>query len=179
MKKEIVIFQNKSGAIEFRGDFDSETLWASQAQIADLFVVERSVVTKHIRNILKNKELDKDSVCAKFAHTASDGKTYMVQNYSLDVVLAVGYRTNSKIAIEFRKWATKTFMSKLNLDICRIEILSVISFLFIFLKTTIQYLYLSSRKFVCRIIRYLGINYINNDLDPTSPGLCKQSRGAG
>lgn len=63
----LVIFQSKSGAIELKGDFAKETLWATQAQIADVFGVERSVVTKHIRNILNDKELDKNSVCAKFA----------------------------------------------------------------------------------------------------------------
>ncbi|MDP3697007.1 MAG: virulence protein RhuM/Fic/DOC family protein [Candidatus Taylorbacteria bacterium] len=106
--KGVVIYQAKNGAIELRGDFTRETIWATQAQIADIFQAERSVVTKHIRNILKDKELDADSVCAKFAHTADDAKVYRVQFYSLDVILAVGYRTNSKRAIEFRQWATKT-----------------------------------------------------------------------
>ncbi|MFA6514689.1 MAG: virulence protein RhuM/Fic/DOC family protein [Candidatus Paceibacterota bacterium] len=111
MKKnenKIIIYQAPSGAIEFRGDIKSETIWATQAQIAEVFNVERSVITKHIRNILKDKELERSSVCAKFAHTASDGKTYQVEHYNLDVVLSVGYRTNSKIAIAFRQWVTKT-----------------------------------------------------------------------
>jgi hypothetical protein len=106
--RQIVIYQAPSGAIELRGDYRKETIWATQAQIADVFQVERSVITKHIQNILKDKELDANSVCANFAHTADDGKTYNVQFYNLDVILAVGYRTNSKRAIEFRKWATKT-----------------------------------------------------------------------
>ena len=101
------MYQAKNGAIELRGDFEHENIWATQAQIADVFGSERSVVTKHIRNILKDKELDEKSVCANFAHTGGDGKTYQVQFYNLDVILAVGYRTNSKLAIEFRKWATK------------------------------------------------------------------------
>lgn len=103
-----VIYQAKNGAISFRGDFNHETIWATQAQIADVFGVERSVITKHIKNILKDKELFEKSVCAKFAHTGNDGKTYQVQFYNLDVILAVGYRTNSVRAIEFRQWATKT-----------------------------------------------------------------------
>lgn len=106
--KGVVIYQAKNGAIELKGDFTRETIWATQAQIADVFQAERSVVTKHIKNILKDKELDAGSVCAKFAHTAADGKIYQVQFYNLDVILAVGYRTNSRRAIEFRKWATKT-----------------------------------------------------------------------
>lgn len=109
--KRAIFYQAKSGAIELRGDVERETVWATQAQIAEVFSAERSVITKHIRNILKDKELSADSVCAKFAHTAADGKTYRVQYYNLDVILAVGYRTNSKRAIEFRKWATKTLRS--------------------------------------------------------------------
>ncbi len=103
-----VIYQTKNGAITLKQDVSADMLWASQAHIADIFEVERSVVTKHIRNILKDKELNEDSVCAKLAHTAEDGKTYQVQFYSLDVILAIGYRTNSKKAIAFRQWATKT-----------------------------------------------------------------------
>lgn len=105
---KVVIYQNSSGAIELRGDIKNETIWATQAQVAELFNVERSVITKHIRNILKDKELDEFSVCANFAHTASDGKTYQVQYYNLDVILSVGYRVNSKTATQFRQWATKT-----------------------------------------------------------------------
>src|SRR3990167_3455329 len=105
---ETVIYQTKNGAISLKQDASADMLWASQNHIADIFEIERSVVTKHIRNILKNKELDENSVRAKLAHTAEDGKSYQVQFYSLDVILAVGYRTNSKKAIAFRQWATKT-----------------------------------------------------------------------
>lgn len=112
MKKKfqnnLIIYQTKTGAIELKGDFSHETLWATQAQIAKMFESERSVVTKHIRNILKDKELSVKSVCAKIAHTAPDGKTYITQVYNLDIILSVGYRTNSKKAIKFRQWATKT-----------------------------------------------------------------------
>lgn len=103
--KNAVIYQAKNGAIELRGDFGKETIWATQAQIANLFGGERSVVTKHIRNILKDNELDAKSNVQKM-HIANSDKP--VAFYSLDIILSVGYRTNSKIAIEFRKWATKT-----------------------------------------------------------------------
>lgn len=105
--KRIIIYQAKTGAIEFKEDVSAETIWATQTEIADLFDIERSVVTKHINNILKDEELNENSVCANFAHTAKDGKTYQVQYYNLDIILAVGYRTNSARAIQFRKWATK------------------------------------------------------------------------
>lgn len=106
--KHMVVYQMPSGAIELRGDLEHENIWATQEHISELFQTERSVVTKHIRNILKDKELDAASVCAKFAHTADDGKVYQVQFYSLDIILAVGYRVNSKRATQFRQWATKT-----------------------------------------------------------------------
>jgi prophage antirepressor-like protein len=108
MKKKsggMVIYQAKNGAIEFRGDLSRETLWATQAQIAEVFGVERSVITKHIRNILKDKEIDEKSNVQKM-HIAHSDKPVAI--YSLDIILGVGYRANSKIAIEFRKWATKT-----------------------------------------------------------------------
>lgn len=108
---KIIIYQTKSGAIEIRKDAKIDTIWATQVQIAEIFNAERSVITKHIRNILSDKELDVNSVCAKFAHTGNDGKNYQVQFYNLDVILAVGYRTNSQKAIEFRQWATKTLHS--------------------------------------------------------------------
>ncbi len=107
-KKDGIVYQVKSGALALRGDFEKETIWANQGQIAKIFDIERSVITKHIRNILADKELNEKAVCANFAHTAEDGKTYNVQFYNLDIILAVGYRANSTRAIEFRKWATKT-----------------------------------------------------------------------
>ena len=85
--KGVVVYQAKDGAIELRGDFKNENVWATQAQIARLFEIERSVVTKHINNIFKNNELDSNSVCAKFAHTAGDKKVYRVMFYSLDLIL--------------------------------------------------------------------------------------------
>lgn len=105
---EMVVYQTKSGSIELNKDVHANTVWASQADISDIFGSERSVITKHIRNILKDRELNKKSVCAILARTAADGKTYQVQVYNLDVILAVGYRTNSSKAIAFRQWATST-----------------------------------------------------------------------
>ncbi|CAH0141411.1 hypothetical protein SRABI05_00304 [Agrobacterium fabrum] len=87
-------------------DLEQETVWATQEQIAELFGIERSVISKHLKNIFDDGELDEDSVCAKFARTASDGKSYLTKHYSLDAILAVGYKANSKRATEFRKWAS-------------------------------------------------------------------------
>lgn len=102
-KNTLVIYQDKSGAIELRGDFDHETVWATQAQIATIFGIERTVATRHINNILKSQEVGQKSNVQKM-HVANSDRP--VAFYSLDMILAVGYRTNSSRAILFRKWAT-------------------------------------------------------------------------
>ncbi len=84
-----------------------ETLWCTQKAMAQLFGVDRTVVSKHLKNIFESSELQLDSVCAKFAHTAKDGKTYNTQFYNLDAIISVGYRVNSAKATHFRIWATK------------------------------------------------------------------------
>lgn len=104
-KNNIVIFQSKSGAIELRGDFGKETIWATQAQMVELFGVDQSVVSRHIKNIFTDGEIEEKSNMQKM-HIANSDKP--ITSYSLDVILGVGYRTNSRVAIEFRKWATKT-----------------------------------------------------------------------
>lgn len=82
-------------------------VWLTQKAIGQLFDIDRSVVTKHLRNIFSEGELDETSVCAKFAQTADDGKTYQYKFYALAAIIAVGYRTNSERATQFRQWATK------------------------------------------------------------------------
>lgn len=106
--KEIVIYQAKSGQIEFRGDFDRDTVWGSLNQIAELFGRDKSVVSRHIKNIFQSQELEPEAAVAKIATTASDGKIYQVDHYNLDVILSVGYRVDSKQATQFRIWATRT-----------------------------------------------------------------------
>ena len=84
-----------------------ETLWCTQKAMSQLFGVDRTVISKHLKNIFESSELQQDSVCAKFAHTAEDGKIYNTQFYNLDAVISVGYRVNSLQATRFRQWATK------------------------------------------------------------------------
>ncbi|TSD03410.1 MAG: RhuM [Parcubacteria group bacterium Athens0714_16] len=103
--KDIVVYQTKSGSIELKGDFTHETIWATQAQIVDLFGVDQSVVSRHIKNIFRDGEIEEKSNMQKM-HNANSDKPITL--YSLDVILGIGYRTNSRVAIEFRKWATKT-----------------------------------------------------------------------
>jgi len=103
---KIVLYKDKNGNVELRADVKKDTMWATQEQIANLFTTERSVITKHLRNVFSSKELKEDSVCANFAHTGTDGKKYKVRFYNLDAIIAVGYRVNSKKATQFRIWAT-------------------------------------------------------------------------
>lgn len=107
------IYQAESGAIAFRGDFERETIWGSLNQIAELFGRDKSVISRHINNVFNSKELEPEAVVAKIATTASDGKTYQVDYYNLDMILSVGYRVNSKQATQFRIWATKTLKQHL------------------------------------------------------------------
>ena len=106
-EKSLEIYKAVKGEVVFNVDAENETIWATQAQIADLFGVQRPAVTRHLSNIFDSGELDKDSVCSILEHTASDGKKYNVQMYNLDAIISVGYRVNSRKATDFRIWATK------------------------------------------------------------------------
>lgn len=103
---DIVIFQD--GALEINVAVSSEdnTVWLTLDQIASLFEKDKSTISRHIRNIFSEGELNKEAVVANYATTASDGKTYNVAYYNLDVIISVGYRVKSKRGIAFRKWAT-------------------------------------------------------------------------
>ena len=105
MKNEIILFENQNVKLEV--NMKDETVWLSLEQLATLFDRDRTVIKRHINNILKEKELNENEVCAKFATTAKDGKTYKVGYYNLDMIISVGYRVKSKNGIIFRKWANK------------------------------------------------------------------------
>jgi hypothetical protein len=105
---DIILYSSPEGNIKVEVVYSGETFWLTQKRMAELFGVDRSVITKHLQNIFTTNELAEESVCANFAHTAEDGKTYQTNFYNLDAIIAVGYRVNSKQATQFRIWATKT-----------------------------------------------------------------------
>jgi len=107
MDNEIIIYQEEGKAVDVRLDAGHDTVWLRQEQMSQLFDRERSVITRHLRNIFKEEELDEYSVCVNFAHTAEDGKTYHVKHYNLDAIISVGYRVSSRRAVLFRQWATR------------------------------------------------------------------------
>ena len=114
-KNSIIIYTTEDGLTKIDATFDGDTVWLSIDQMAELFQRDRSVIGKHVRNIFKEGELQKESVWAKFAYTAADGKVYDVDYYNLDVIISVGYRVKSKRGTQFRIWATgilKEYMRK-------------------------------------------------------------------
>ena len=112
---KIIIYTTEDGLVKIDTTFDSETVWLSIDQMAVLYQRDKSTISRHIKNVFEEGELMKDSVVAKFATTASDGKTYQVEYYNLDVIISVGYRVKSKRGVQFRIWATnliKEYMKK-------------------------------------------------------------------
>jgi phage antirepressor YoqD-like protein len=106
MNNELIkTFEN--GAVKIDVTVTADTVWLTQAQIAELYDTSRNNVTMHIKNAFDDGELEPDSVCKEFLHTAPDGKTYQVKHYNLDAIISVGYRVHSPVGIRFRKWATK------------------------------------------------------------------------
>ncbi len=117
-RSDIVVYENGADVrLEVRTD--GETVWLSQAQMCKLFGRDRSVITKHIRNVFKEGELEERLVCAKFAHTtphgAMPGRTQLSERtlYNLDVVISVGYRVKSVQGVRFRQWATRVLREML------------------------------------------------------------------
>lgn len=111
----ILMYTTEDGFTKIEATFENDTVWLSIDQMADLFQRDRSVIGKHVRNIFKEGELDKNAVWAKFAYTASDGKDYEVDFYNLDVIISVGYRVKSLRGTQFRIWALnilKEYMKK-------------------------------------------------------------------
>jgi hypothetical protein len=102
---EFLTFTAETGEQTVEVLYADENVWATQEMIAMLYDIDRSGVTKHLKNIFADEELDENSVCAKFARTASDGKTYNTKFYNLDAIIAVGFKVNSTRAVQFRQWA--------------------------------------------------------------------------
>ncbi len=107
-KGQVILYKNK---LEVR--LADETVWLNLNQLADLFERDKSVISRHLRNVFEEKELNKDSVVAKYATTATDGKLYKVEYFNLDAIISVGYRVNSKRGTQFRIWATNVLRKHL------------------------------------------------------------------
>lgn len=104
---EIILYQTDDGQNRLEARFSGETVWLSLAQMSDLFQRDKSVISRHIKNVFEEGELNRDSVVAEFATTAADKKSYRVEFFNLDVVISVGYRVRSPRGVQFRMWATQ------------------------------------------------------------------------
>ena len=114
-KSNIIIYTTEDGLAKIETTFDEDTVWLSMDQMAELFQRDKSTISRHIKNVFIEGELQRDSVVANFATTAADGKIYQVDYYNLDVIISVGYRVKSKRGTQFRIWATnilKEYMRK-------------------------------------------------------------------
>ena len=103
---EMLIYTSRSGQPIIDVQTDGETMWLTQAQLVRLFDSSKANISEHIKNIFTERELDAEAVVRKFRTTASDGKTYMIQHYNLDLIISLGYRVRSQVATHFRQWAT-------------------------------------------------------------------------
>ena len=106
-QNQIVIYTGEDGQSRLEVKFQGETVWLTQAQLVDLFQSSKANISEHIKNIFLEGELDKNSVVRNFRTTATDGKNYEVEHYNLDLIISLGYRVKSKIATQFRIWATQ------------------------------------------------------------------------
>ncbi len=106
LKSEIILYQTEDGRTRIQCRFENETVWLTQKLMAELFQKDVRTINEHIQNVFEEGELPADSVIRKFRITAADGKTYETQHYSLEVVIAVGYRVKSARGTQFRIWAT-------------------------------------------------------------------------
>ena len=104
---EIVIFKTSENNVSIDVRFEGETVWLTQAQLVDLYNSSKANVSEHIKHIFEEEELDENSVVREFRTTATDGKSYNTKYYNLDMIISLGYRIKSKIATQFRQWATK------------------------------------------------------------------------
>lgn len=104
---EFILFKTEDEKISVDVRMDEQDVWLTQDQLALLFGVERPSITQHIKNIYSEGELQENSVSKKFLRTAADGKKYDTKHYNLDMIISLGYRVNSKVATQFRIWATK------------------------------------------------------------------------
>ena len=113
-KNELAIYQTESGGLELSIDNKKDTIWANLNQISKLFDKDKSVISRHIKNVFESKELNERETVAFFATVQKEGSKYVERNiayYNLDLILSVGYRVNSKQATKFRQWATKILKS--------------------------------------------------------------------
>ena len=106
-ENRLILYRDEEGSISLSVRFTDEDVWLTQAQLVEIYQSSKSNISEHLTNIFADRELEQDAVVRKFRTTAADGKNYQVRHYNLDVIIALGYRVQSPIAVRFRRWATQ------------------------------------------------------------------------
>lgn len=106
-ENKLILYKDENGRVSVNVRFADEDVWLTQAQLVEIYQSSKSNISEHLTNIFADKELEQDAVVRKFRTTAADGKNYQVLHYNLDVIIALGYRVQSPIAVRFRRWATQ------------------------------------------------------------------------
>ena len=106
-ENKIILYKDDDGKVSVNTRFADEDVWLTQAQLVEIYQSSKSNISEHLTNIFADKELEQDAVVRKFRTTATDGKNYQVMHYNLDMIIALGYRVQSPIAVRFRRWATQ------------------------------------------------------------------------
>ncbi len=106
-ENKLILYKDEEGGVSVNTRFADEDVWLTQAQLVEIYQSSKSNISEHLTNIFADKELEQGAVVRKFRTTAADGKNYQVLHYNLDVIIALGYRVQSPIAVRFRRWATQ------------------------------------------------------------------------
>ena len=106
-ENKLILYKDEEGKVSVNTRFADEDVWLTQAQLVEIYQSSKSNISEHLTNIFTDKELDKEVVVRKFRTTAADGKNYQVLHYNLDVVIALGYKVQSAVAVRYRRWATR------------------------------------------------------------------------
>ncbi len=123
-KSNIIIYTTEDGHTKIDVKFEDETVWLTQAQLCELYQTSKSNISEHIKHIFEEGELEENAVVRKFRTTAADGKNYNTIHYNLDMIISLGYRVKSKIATNFRRWATERLKEyKINYTMQHMDIL--------------------------------------------------------
>ena len=106
-ENKLILYKDVEGRVSVNTRFADEDVWLTQAQLVEIYQSSKSNISEHLTNIFADKELEQDAVARKIRTTAANGKNYQVLHYNLDVIIALGYRVQSPIAVRFRRWATQ------------------------------------------------------------------------
>ena len=160
-KNEILIYEDKDGITKVNVTFTDEDIWLTQSQLADIYKTSREKITMHILNIYKDNELPKDSTCKKFLQVQNEGSRRIKRNighYNLDMIIALGYRVQSEVAVRFRIWATQRLNEYIQKGFASAHINWLITIYLTFLEFPLFTRLCDNQDLACLIEKYVKID---------------------